>query len=299
MSERLTVAIPFYRNTGYLRRAIESVRAQRQPDWRAMVCDDGESDQGALELVRSFDDSRIAYFKNDGNQGIARSWNLCLERADTELVTLLHGDDELRTGYVGVVLDLAKRYPEAVAVCCRAAIIGPDGAPRFSLADAVKRFYVPGREDPLRLRGAPALEAVMAGNFIMSPTLCFRKAALGSRRFDTRWKQVLDLDLTARLLMDGEELIYSRSVEYAYRRHAEATTALQSETRIRFDEEVELFDRVAERAAQLGWEAAARTARRKTIVRLHLLYRAAAELVRLNPRAALDWLRYMNRSLDS
>ncbi len=293
MSERLTIAIPFYRNADYLRSALESVRAQRDSDWTAIVCDDGETERGVGELVASLGDGRISYFQNDSNLGMARNWNLCIDRAETGLVTLLHADDRLGPGYAGCMLDLARAHPDAAAFCCAASIIGPDGGPVFSLADAVKRFYVPGGGGPLELRGEPALAALMAGNFIMCPTLCFRKRVLGSRRFNDRWKLVLDLEFTTRLLMDGDALVYSREVEYAYRRHAEATTAIQSETRLRFDEEAELFDRVAARADELGWTRAARTARRKTIVRLHLAYRALRELARLDLRGARDWLRYL------
>lgn len=293
MSERLTIAIPFHRNVNYLRAAIASVRAQQRRDWQAIVCDDGADDQGVEALVRSLGDERIRYWRNDGNLGIARSWNLCLERTDTELVTLLHADDLLRPGYAGLVLDLAARHPEAAALCCRAAIIGPEGGPVFSLADAVKRLYEPRGADPVSLRGEPALARLMAGNFIMCPTLCYRKRTIGERRFEEHWKQVLDLEYITRLLMDGDQIVYSRAVEYAYRRHPAAATALQSESHLRFDEEVELFGRVSKRAASLGWERAARTAQRKTIVRLHLAWRALACALRLELRESGEWLRYL------
>jgi len=293
VSERLTVAIPFYRNVDYLRSALDSVRAQRCDDWTAIVCDDAGRDCGAGDLVESLGDSRIAYVSNEANLGMARSWNLCIDRADTDLVTLLHADDRLAPGYVGRMLELARAWPDSAALCCAASIIGPTGRAAFSLADSVKRFYVPRGGDPLALHGEPALAAVMAGNFIMCPTLCFRKTVLGSRRFDTTWKQVPDLELTARLLMDGDTIVYTRAVEYAYRRHPEATTALQSETRLRFDEEIDLFDRVAARAEDLGWTRAARTARSKTIVKLHLAYRTLGGLARLDLAGASGWLRYL------
>ena len=295
MSEPLTVAIPFYRDAHYLRAALASVREQQCPDWRAIVCDDGASDQGIAELVRSLGDDRIAYHRNDGNQGMARSWNLCLDRAETELVTLLHADDLLRPGYVGLMLGLAVRYPDAAALCCRSGIIGPEGTSRFSLADSVKRFYEPRGPDPTVLRGEPALDALMAGNFIMCPTLCYRKRVIEARRFEEDWKQVLDLEFTTRLLMDGGEIVYSRAVEYSYRRHPRAATALQSESQLRFDEEIELFGRVSQRAASLGWSRAARTARRKTIVRLHLAYLALGSALRLDLRRSGEWLRYLRR----
>ena len=153
MSEQLTIAIPFYRNADYLQSALESVLAQRHGGWKAVVYDDGEADAGIGERVASLGDERIAYVRNEFNLGLARNWNQCIDRSETELVTLLHADDRLAPGYAGRMLELAHAWPDAAAFCCAASIVGPDGGTVFSLADAVKRFYVPGGGDPLELRG--------------------------------------------------------------------------------------------------------------------------------------------------
>jgi hypothetical protein len=133
----------------------------------------------------------------------------------------------------------------------------------------------------------------MRGNFIMCPTLCFRRSVLGRRRFTRGWSQVQDLELSVRLLMDGESLVGSSEVAYAYRRHPASATAVHSECRLRFDEEFRLFDQVAERATELGWESTADVASRKRIVKLHLLYRAARDLIALRIGRAAKTLRYL------
>jgi hypothetical protein len=138
----------------------------------------------------------------------------------------------------------------------------------------------------------------MAGNFIMCPTLCLRKSAIGSRRFSDRWQQVQDLEFTSRLLMEGEDLVGSRRVGYAYRRYPGSATALQSESLLRFEEEFALFEGVACKASELGWERAARVARRASIVKLHLLYRTLGDLAALRPGGALTKLRFLSRGRE-
>jgi len=133
----------------------------------------------------------------------------------------------------------------------------------------------------------------MRGNFIMCPTLAFRRRLLGARRFDHGWEQVQDLDLTVRLLMDGEVLAGTPDVAYAYRRHRESATWVQSMNRLRFDEEFRLFDQIAARAEALGWAETARVSRRKRIVKLHLAYRVVRDVARLEPGSALATLRYL------
>ena len=291
MSERLTVAIPFYRDRDYLIQAIESVFAQEELHWQLLVVDDGGIDQGVEEWVASREDSRLRYHRNPGNLGMVRCWNTCLDLADTELVTLLHADDRLMPGYVGLMLELAARHPTSAAFCCEAEIVDEGGERTFSLADAVKSFYRPAGA-AIVLEAEAGLQALMAGTFIMCPTLCFRLGVLDRRRFSDEWKQVQDLAFTSDLLLSGDTIVCSRAKQYAYRRHAAGTTARQNESRLRFDEEFRLFDRVAERAEASGWHDAARISRGKRVVRLHLAWQALRELTSLRPRSALEWLRY-------
>src|SRR5262245_36289058 len=102
-SEPVTVAVPFYQGTEFLRRAIASVYTQSDPNWRLRVCDDGP-DPGARQLVET-GDARVRYLRNDRNLGMAGNWNRCLAAAETELVNLLHADDELLPSYIDRMRD--------------------------------------------------------------------------------------------------------------------------------------------------------------------------------------------------
>ena len=310
MSEALTLSIPYYRGSAYLRRAIESVLEQDDDQWLLAIRDDGERDEvrAVVHELGLADDPRVSCARNGSNLGMVANWNRCLDAVETPLATLLHADDALDPSYVRTMRSLARRHPDDTAFFCEARIIDESGHQRFSLADWIKRFYLPAganRGDSFSLSGESALEALMAGNFIMCPTLCFRIDKLAGRRFDPTHHQVQDLELTSRLLMDGDTLVGTRRSAYAYRRHAAGATALQSESLLRFHEELALFDRVAERAAAIGWRGggfrrngqpqpqppgggrpAPRGARRKTIIRLHLAYRAMGDLTRLQVRRA-------------
>ena len=200
----LTVAIPYYAGRDFLARAVASVQRQTWPHWRLLVCDDRGSEERVDDLIVGSADPRQAYARNAGNLGMAGNWNRCLDLAETELVTLLHSDDELMEGYCEQMVRAAQAYPEAAAFFCAAQIIDREGRQRFSFPDLFKRFLMRPRRLPVVLGGEESLEALLRGNFIMCPTVCYRKSRLGLRRFDSRWKFVLDLDFFARLLLDGE-----------------------------------------------------------------------------------------------
>ncbi len=297
MPPRLTIAIPFYRGHTYLRAAIESALRQTTPDWVLHVYDDCGPEPGTQHLVDRFRDDRIRYSRNATRLGIAGNWNRCLEGAETELVTLLHADDELRPDYAAVMTAAAERHPQAVAVFCGADIIGPTGARRFSLADAVKRYLWRPNGEPSLVRGRPAIEALCHGNFLMCPTACYRRSRLGPRRFDETWKFVLDLDLFTRLLFEGEHFVLLPDLLYAYRRHPENTTELHTRTLQRFEEEFAIYRRLAAAAREKKWHRAAHRAEACVLIRLNLFVRAWGDLVHGRVGAAINKLLFLvNRS---
>lgn len=286
MTPTITFAIPFYRGLDYLRAAIDSVVAQTRHDWRLVVVDDGGPEPAAAAVVSSYDDARMRYVRYDDNVGLAGNWNRCLDLADTEFVTLLHADDELLPTYADRMIAAHRRHPEAVATYCRAVVIDSDGRSRRSVPDLVKRVIEPRRHGDQLVVGEAGLAAIMRGQFIFCPTLCYDRALLGARRFDAAWSMVLDLDLITALLLDGATLIGDRRPGYRYRRHRGSESHRLTASSQRFREEIAIHRRVHDLALARGWSKAAESAGRMPTVRLHLAYRAIGDLARRDVGAA-------------
>lgn len=286
MSEALiTFAIPYYRNPDLLARAIDSVCQQDRPDWRLLVADDSGGDPSIRELVESRRDPRMSYVRNETRLGMVGNWNRCLDLAQTEFITLLHADDELLPNYASHVLRGLQAHPTAVLCFCNARIIDESGQSVFSFPDWFKRWLTPVRYKDTVYHGESALIALLRGNFIMCPTMCYRFERLGRRRFDPQWVQVPDLDMTTRLLLDGESLLGLHEVGYLYRRHAGNTTIENTESLLRFDEEHRLYTRLEAAAKGLRWTKAVATARARTIIKLNLTYWAIRDAGRGRLRA--------------
>ncbi len=288
----LTLAVPYYNRPDLLLKCLRSVQAQEQANWTALVCDDS-LDGSAADVVESLNDSRFVLHRNPTNLGMAENWNLCLALAQTPYVTLLHADDELLPNYSGVMPKLLDEHPDAVAGFCETRIIDARGRPCFSLADHVKTYLRP--RGLVRLQGESGLRTVLRGNFIMCPTVCYRRGALPKPTFNPAWRFVLDFDLFTRLLLNGFALVGTPQVAYAYRRHEGNATTEYTRTLLRFQEESRLYSELAEAALARNWNSAAQMARRKRIIRLHLAYQAARDLVGLRWRhLAEKWRLYRN-----
>lgn len=275
----LTLAVPYYSRPDLLLKCLHSVQAQEQANWTALVCDDSP-DGSAAAVVESLKDPRFVVHRNPSNLGMAENWNQCLALAQTPYVTLLHADDELLPNYSAVMPRLLDEHREAVAAFCETRIINAEGRPCFSLADHVKGYLRP--RGLVRLQGESGLRAVLRGNFIMCPTVCYRREVLPRPTFNPAWRFVLDFDLFSRLLLNGCVLVGTPEAAYAYRRHEGNATTAYTRTLLRFREEARLYSELAEAAQARNWSLAAETARRKRIIRLHLAYQAARDLMRFS-----------------
>ncbi len=290
----ITFAIPFYKNRAYLQRAIQSVLAQTNPDWTLIISDDAGPEGDLSPWIASLPQSeKLHYVRQPQNLGIAGNWNACLALAATDLVTLLHADDELEPHYAAVMLAAAARYPSASVFFCTASIIDARNRPIFSFPDWYKRWLLPSRGEEFAVQGEEGLRAVYKGNFIMCPTMCYRRQHLPRTPFDARWKQVPDLDLITRLLLEGHELIGLPDRAYRYRRHESNQTQVQSDSLLRFEEERDLYGESAAKAAAHSWPRAAATCRRMAILKLNLGFCVVQDVLRLRLRHAGAKLRFL------
>lgn len=284
---RLTFAIPYYRGRDYLREAIESVLAQTFTDWELVVVDDC-GPEPADGLVRELGDSRITYVRNEVNLGLAGNWNECVRRARAPYVTVLHGDDRLLPDYAAEVVAALDARPEVVATYTDALIIDEAGRPTTTLADQVKQRLPRPKEDHA-LAGDQALAGLVRGNYIVCPSMCLRRRAVGDAPFDAGLSFVPDWDFTVRVLMEGGTLWGIRQPLIEYRRHGGSQTAILTEDTSRFVEEIEFLERVERDAEARGLRRTAASARRRITVRVHLAVHAALDAVRRRPGAAAKW----------
>lgn len=292
MSPALTIAVPFYKNSAYLRRAVASILAQTKTNWTILIVDnsvDPSEHQDAVALASSCPDDLVRYARNDDHLDACGNFNRCIELANTDLVAILHGDDEVLPCYAEEIMGLATRHPEAAAVFAAVRIIDKDSRYCFSFVDWVKQFLMPKGSGDFKLSGESSLRSLCRGNWLNAGGVCFRKSALGDLRWDSSYQMTADLDLWSRIILSDGFIAGTRSpAAYLYRRHTSQTTAELSESLYRFKEEALILDVLATRAEGKGWHSAAATARAKSVVQLHLLFLAMNDLLRGSVRRASD-----------
>ena len=142
----------------------------------------------------------------------------------------------------------------------------PIEAPIDTAVDKMKRRFWPD-EQRHELRGDAGLARLMTAFFVYCPAISYRPALLPAGRFDPRWKQVMDLDLFARVLLAGGSIALLPDRAYRYRRHDAAATARNSRTSVRRIEEVAVIREIVDAARPLSWRRTVRAGRLRLTVR--------------------------------
>lgn len=88
----ISVQICTYNRANLIKEAIQSVLDQTYENFEIIIIDDASTDN-TEEVVKSFFDSRIKYFKNEKNLGIAKSRNLAVQKCSGEYIAILDSDD--------------------------------------------------------------------------------------------------------------------------------------------------------------------------------------------------------------
>ena len=89
---KVTVLMPVYNGEKYLKKSIESILDQTFTDFEFLIIDDGSTDE-SLELIKSYDDTRIKIIVHEQNKGLIKTLNEGIELAAGDYVARMDGDD--------------------------------------------------------------------------------------------------------------------------------------------------------------------------------------------------------------
>ena len=170
---KVSVLTPIYKtDERFLRETIESVLGQTFGDFEFLLLDDCPEDRREA-VVRSYDDPRVVYLKNERNLGISASRNKLIGLAKGEYLAILDHDDVCR----------AERFAKEVAYL--------DAHPECGVVSGWTKPTCGGvnayPEDDHAIK-----VAMMAGISMWHPAAMVRRSALGELRYEADFTPVED-----------------------------------------------------------------------------------------------------------
>lgn len=107
---KISVVIPAYNRADVLPRAIKSVLNQTYEYFEIIVVDDGSTDN-TEEVVKSYDNQRIRYYRFETNQGANAARNKGIKVANSDYISFLDSDDEYPTTNLAEKMKILPNMP--------------------------------------------------------------------------------------------------------------------------------------------------------------------------------------------
>lgn len=209
--KRVSICIPVYNGSNYLRSAIESALGQHYPNVEVVVVNDGSNDRGETDAIARSFGSRIRYI-SQVNKGVAGALNTAIEHASGEYFAWLSHDDIHLPEKTGAQIDFLNRLarPDACLFSDYDLIDENDAL--------IARINLPAD----RIRKAPRLPLLngyINGCSLLIPMHLLR--AFG--KFDESLRYTQDYDLWNKILAQ-HEFFHQPEVLIRYRVHAAQDT---------------------------------------------------------------------------
>lgn len=127
----ISIVLPTYNGTRYLREAVESCRAQTFTDWELILVDDASTDDTPA-LMREFAarDSRIRVVQNPVNSKLPKSLNRGFASAQGDFLTWTSDDNWYRPEALAKMLAHLQANPGVDVVYANYTVIDEAGAPK-------------------------------------------------------------------------------------------------------------------------------------------------------------------------
>lgn len=196
---KVSICIPAYKQTDYLRKSLESILIQKYYNFEVIITDDSPDDS-VKKLIEEFDfKGKLKYYKNEHCLGTPENWNKSINLASGEYIKILHHDDW---------------FKDENSLSCFVEMLdnNPNTDFAFSASEAMSEdmlfvyLHKINNKDINRLKKDSSI--LYFGNLIGAPSATiYRKNTLF--KYDVNLKWLVDIDFYIQILNINNNLVYS------------------------------------------------------------------------------------------
>ena len=215
---KVSICIPNYNYARFIGDAIQSALEQTYKNFELIIVDNCSTDNSE-EVIKSFSDPRIRFYKNDRTIHGIRNWNRCLSLAHGEYITLLHADDKLTPNSIEKRVEILDRNPNVGLVYSACTIIDGKGTVTGEFRPYDRDYII--NEDYIK-SGEDEFKRLVFRDYIPVPTVMVRKECydvLGD--FSEEYSYCPDWGMWLRIALNYDVSFISEPLGY-YRIHGAA-----------------------------------------------------------------------------
>lgn len=223
MPLRVSICIPCYKRPDLAKEAIESALNQSPPPYEILIGDDSPDDL-TRQMVDAIDAgaTRIRYWKHAPSLGQARNVQFLLERAQGELLSIMHDDDRFRPDALATLCLGFEQHPEIILSFGKQVIINEAGEENAARTEELNRYFSRTKNGSEVIH-AP-LNAAIVG-MVPSNGFVVRTAEAHKLDYyaDNRASKGCDFYFTFRLAQTGKPFFFQDCFASDYRLTAESS----------------------------------------------------------------------------
>ena len=210
----VSVILPAYNCEKFIGKAIQSVLQQTFTDFELIIINDGSTDNTG-SVIQTFDDQRILYLKNPGNQGLISTLNNAITYAKGRYIARMDGDDIClaeRLARQKVFLD----ENENITVVASTIEFINEQEEKTGVWELDRQTITPEQ----------IKKAILKQNCIAHPTVMMRAEIIKQLKYMEYQKNIEDYDLWLRLLNRGYKIAKLDEPLLLYRIHDSSVTSV-------------------------------------------------------------------------
>jgi glycosyltransferase involved in cell wall biosynthesis len=219
----VSVIMPVYNGDEYLEVTIRSILLQEFRDFEFIIINDGSTDRSE-EIVFSFSDQRIRYYRNDANRGLIYTLNLAVEKARGEYIARIDADDIAQPGRFRSQLNFLDKHPDIALCGSFYKIINKSG----EIIDSVE---LPVNDLDIRTY-------LLFGNCFCHSSIMIRTTVMQKHGYSSDYHLCEDYDLWFRVMSDGHQVANIPSFHTLYRIHGENISTKKREEMLKCVKEI-------------------------------------------------------------
>lgn len=121
MNPEVSLIIPVYNVTPYLKRCLDSVVAQTFDNFETILVNDGSTDD-SLAIINEYQDKISFRLINQTNAGLSAARNHGIKEAKGKYIVLMDSDDYVYPDYIEYLYHLIKQFKTKIASCAHESI---------------------------------------------------------------------------------------------------------------------------------------------------------------------------------
>jgi glycosyltransferase involved in cell wall biosynthesis len=189
----ISVLMPAYNSENYIKAAVESILNQTFSDFELIIINDGSTDN-TESVIASFSDSRIRYYKNERNEGLANVRNRLISYATGKYIAFLDSDDISESVRLQKEADLLQNNPDLMLVSGSVEGLDKDGIRvrsnwKFDMSPEILKVHF------------------LFYNPVITSTVLFVRDALPDELFRNGYPPCEDYDLWVRMLLHAKGMV--------------------------------------------------------------------------------------------